>query len=98
MFASDEFKQWHALWQARLNRQHAFNMSPQELMRRYNPALIPRNHRVEEALEAAENGDYNYMNSLLEALANPYGHLPQQEEYSAPPGPSACGYRTFCGT
>ena len=99
LFAGSEFSEWHALWQARLKRQDVTNISPQALMRITNPTLIPRNHRVEEALEAAVNQtDYSYMNRLLGALADPYAHTAEQKEYSAPPGPSACDYRTFCGT
>ncbi|MED4953632.1 hypothetical protein P9747_02560, partial [Paenibacillus macerans] len=63
------------------------------------PALIPRNHRGEEALEAAvERGDYSVMDRFLGALANPFAHAPEQAGYAAPPAPTACPYRTFCGT
>ncbi len=98
MFQSADFGQWHRLWQARLSRQDDKKHSSNELMRNSNPALIPRNHRVEEALEAAAEGDYSFMHALLSALSKPYEHSPEQKEYSEPPGPSACGYRTFCGT
>jgi uncharacterized protein YdiU (UPF0061 family) len=97
LFESSEFQGWHARWQARLGRQYS-NISPEGRMRRSNPAIIPRNHRVEEALEAAVSADYSVMVKLLNALAAPYAHMPEQEEYAAPPGPSACRYRTFCGT
>ena len=60
-----------------------------------NPAVIPRNHRVEEALASAENGDFAVMNKLLDALRNPYE---DSEEYSQPPEPNTCKYQTFCGT
>ena len=64
-----------------------------------NPSIIPRNHRVEEALEAAvTNGDYSIMEKLLEALANPYAYSTDQEDYCAPPAPTNRPYRTFCGT
>jgi uncharacterized protein YdiU (UPF0061 family) len=59
-----------------------------------NPAVIPRNHRVEEALTAAEHGDFSVMHKLLAALRNPY----EASEYSAPPAPATCRYKTFCGT
>jgi len=98
LFESKEFNEWHKLWQERLLRQHETKQTWQELMRRSNPAMIPRNHRVEEALEAAAGGDYGYLHRLLGVLKNPYEHSPEQAEYSEPPGPSACGYRTFCGT
>jgi uncharacterized protein YdiU (UPF0061 family) len=98
LFQSGEFNEWHKLWQARLSRQVETKQSSNELMRNSNPALIPRNHRVEEALEAAAGGDYSFMHRLLNALASPYEHTPLQAEYFKPPGPSACGYKTFCGT
>ncbi|UUZ92727.1 hypothetical protein LJK87_46800 [Paenibacillus sp. P25] len=71
----------------------------QELMRSSNPAVIPRNHRVEEALDAAvKQGDYSVMERSLEVLSCPFAHSPEQAEYAAPPAPSARPYRTFCGT
>jgi uncharacterized protein YdiU (UPF0061 family) len=60
-----------------------------------SPAVIPRNHRVEEALAAAEKGNLTVMDNLLEALRKPYE---DSETYGSPPAPSACRYRTFCGT
>lgn len=67
-------------------------------MRNSNPAVIPRNHRVEEALEAAvEKEDYSVMNRLLHVLSNPYEHSDEQFEYATLPK-STTPYRTFCGT
>src|SRR5690606_32004958 len=63
LFSSEEFKQWHQAWQARLDRQEESREAAQQLMQRSNPAVIPRNYRVEEALAAAEKqGDYSVMN------------------------------------
>ncbi len=99
LFANREFHEWHAQWQQRLSRQNESDAACRTLMQKNNPALIPRNHRVEEALGAAVNqSDYNPMNRLMDALAKPFAHLPGQAEYAAPPGPAACAYRTFCGT
>jgi len=53
LFGSTELTKWHELWQARLCWQQESKASSLQLMRNSNPALIPRNHRVEEALEAA---------------------------------------------
>lgn len=98
-FNTQDFHQWHEVWQARLNQQPQSKEQFHQLIKDNNPALIPRNHRVEEALEAAEKrGDYSVMNRLLNALSNPYDHRPDQREYASPPAPSACPYRTFCGT
>ena len=90
---------WHDRWQARLERQREPQDASRRLMRASNPAVIPRNHRVEAALEAAvQHGDYSVMASLLGALACPYAYSPGQADYAAPPAPSAGRYRTFCGT
>lgn len=96
---TQEFEKWHELWQARLSRQQESKDNAHQLMRNSNPAVIPRNHRVEEALEAAvEQGDYRVMERLLDVLANPYAHAPEQADYCKPPAPSTSPYRTFCGT
>jgi serine/tyrosine/threonine adenylyltransferase len=99
LFKAPEFIQWHEKWQARLGRQGQSKASSHELMRNSNPAVIPRNHRVEEALAAAKNqGDYSAMERLLDVLSKPYGHLPEQEEYCTLPAPTTRPYQTFCGT
>ncbi|MMZ58412.1 hypothetical protein D1872_203930 [compost metagenome] len=99
LFGTPEFAQWHELWQARLGRQQESKASSHQLMRNSNPALIPRNHRVEAALEAAvKQGDYSVMEQLLEVLSSPYAHSPEQADYSTLPAPSTRPYRTFCGT
>lgn len=99
LFGTSEFNQWHELWRARLSRQQESKESSYELMRSSNPAIIPRNHRVEEALEAAvEQGDYSVMQRLLQVLSRPYAHSCEQAEYSTLPAPSNRPYRTFCGT
>jgi uncharacterized protein YdiU (UPF0061 family) len=68
-------------------------------MNAHNPAVIPRNHRVEEALAAAvERADYTVMQKLLEVLSQPFRDLPEDSGYQMPPPPSAEPYRTFCGT
>jgi uncharacterized protein YdiU (UPF0061 family) len=66
-------------------------------MRRHNPAFIPRNHKVEEALDAAMGRDYSVMERLLDVLRAPYAYDRELPDYSAPPR-DARGYRTFCGT
>ncbi|MEF3302544.1 protein adenylyltransferase SelO [Paenibacillus sp. GYB003] len=99
MSGSPEFARWCERWRARQGRQQPSQASSHGLMRSSNPAVIPRNHRVEEALEAAvERGDYSVMEKLLGVLSSPFAHTPEQEAYAAPPEPSACPYRTFCGT
>jgi uncharacterized protein YdiU (UPF0061 family) len=99
LFGAAEFTKWQELWQARLSRQQQSKEVSIQLMRNSNPAIIPRNHRVEEALQAAvQQEDYSVMERLLKALSNPYAYSPEQDEYSALPKESARPYRTFCGT
>ncbi|GKS11703.1 UPF0061 protein [Paenibacillus chitinolyticus] len=96
---AEEFTRWHELWQARRGRQPESAAASHELMRSSNPAVIPRNHRVEEALEAAvEQGDYSVMERLLAVLASPFAHSPEQTVYSTLPEACDSPYRTFCGT
>lgn len=99
LFATTEFAQWHDMWIARLSKQEESKESSYQLMRSSNPSIIPRNHRVEEALEVAvKEGDYSVMEKLVKVLSTPYVYTSEQEEYSKLPPPSNCPYRTFCGT
>lgn len=99
LFTAPQFTEWHSAWQTRLYRQEESVEAIHQLMRDSNPAVIARNHRVEEALEAAElRGDYSILHQLLAVLANPYAHSPEQETYTQPPGPTSGFYQTFCGT
>ncbi len=68
-------------------------------MRRVNPEFIPRNHRVQAALDtAAESGDLEPFRKLLAILQRPYEHQPDAAEYAQPPPPSEQVFQTFCGT
>ncbi len=99
LFQSLEFKNWHKLWKDRLAKQQQSDTDITELMKRNNPYIIPRNHRVEEALEAAEqHGDYSVMERLLKVLSTPFSYSGKPEEYTSPPPPSSQPYQTFCGT
>jgi uncharacterized protein YdiU (UPF0061 family) len=98
VFHDLEFSQWYERWQTRLARQQESPDASQALMRAHNPAVIPRNHRVEEALAAAGEGDFTVLEKLLEVLANPYEDRPEHGEYRRLPPPSTCAYKTFCGT
>lgn len=98
-YGTTGFTEWYEQWQARLSRQQESKAEAQQRMKNHNPAVIPRNHRVEEALQAAvEQEDYSVMEELLQALSNPYAHTPDQTKYSTLPEPSDCPYQTFCGT
>ncbi|HEY4391014.1 MAG TPA: YdiU family protein [Paenibacillus sp.] len=98
LFRAPEFVKWRELWKERLGRKQESEMSSVELMRNSNPSIIPRNHRVEAALDAAtEQGDFSVMERLLNALSNPYAYSEEQMEYCALPEWTK-PYRTYCGT
>lgn len=69
-------------------------------MKDNNPSIIPRNHRVEEALSGAvDKGDYSLFRELLSALSNPYEYSLSQDKFTELPSSSFCSsYKTFCGT
>lgn len=99
LFSAAEFSEWHQRWQERAGRQEESKASSYQLMQDNNPAVIPRNHRVEEALSAAvDRGDYSVMEQLLHVLSNPYTQSPELTDYCTGPDPSNGRYRTFCGT
>ena len=99
LFKKEAFQSWYQRWQERLSRQNESKETVVNVMKRSNPAVIPRNHRVEEALDAAvKNGDYSVMEKLLDILSDPYSYTTEQEEYCTLPAPSGKPYQTFCGT
>ena len=67
-------------------------------MNRVNPAYVPRNHLVEEALSAATGGDLGPFTELLQVVGAPYDERPGLERYAAPTPAGSGSYRTFCGT
>lgn len=96
-FIDPAFLAWHEKWAARLGRQRQSSTEVVETMRANNPTVIPRNHKVEEALSAAVQGDLTATHRLLEILATPYAAT-ADSEYTAPPPQGGAPYQTFCGT
>lgn len=97
---------WAQDWQDRLSRDpdlsNAAGLSnapgPKALMLAANPAYIPRNHRIEAAIQAAVAGDYTPFHRLNEILAQPFTDQPGAEAFALPPTPDEEVRRTFCGT
>lgn len=99
IFHSEEFKKWNEKYENRLNRQEESRDQSKELMKKSNPAAIPRNHLVEEVLSAASNdGNYKPLYSLLDALSRPYDHLNIDDKYTKTPKATSIHYKTYCGT
>lgn len=98
-FNQPRFRSWHESWQTRLKRSGRPDSAITNTMANANPYVIPRNHRVEEALDAATyRNDLDPLHRLLKAIRSPY--LPTQEnaDYDSPPAPTQQVYQTFCGT
>lgn len=98
LVGKEEFDLWLNLWSHRLETQGKSKEEIMALMKENNPAVIPRNHRVEEALKAAvEEGNFAVMDELMKVLKNPYDYSKEQEKYSQVPKIEK-KYKTFCGT
>jgi uncharacterized protein YdiU (UPF0061 family) len=96
--AVDEYASWHRRWRERLARQETPVPALIERMQRKNPAIVPRNLHVEQALAAAELGDISFLERLVAALADPFSERPGIEAYRQPLDAGGRCYRTFCGT
>ena len=90
---------WMPSWRERTARDPQSETERLALMQSANPAYIPRNHLVEEMIQAAvERGDYAPFRRMLGVLSNPYREQDGAERFGEAPGPSEKVYRTFCGT
>lgn len=93
------FDDWLHRWRTRLRDCEAPSAEIADAMREVNPAVIPRNHRVNEAIEdAVERGDYEAFHTLTEVLENPFEYPENHEELIRPPAPNEAIEATFCGT
>ncbi len=90
------FDIWMQTWQRRTVHDDA--KSRADMMQRANPAFIPRNHRLEQLITAAEDGDLAPFNTLMRVLAKPYDDQPEYAKYALPPQPKDVVHKTFCGT
>ena len=99
LYQDEQFQSWLQRWQERQAKNSESPEVVKESMRQHNPAIIPRNHRVEAALSAAEReADFSILHSLLDALAEPYEDHDKYFEYRDPPKPAEKVRQTFCGT
>jgi uncharacterized protein YdiU (UPF0061 family) len=94
-----DFDRWAQSWRRRLADQDAAEPDRRAAMRAVNPAFIPRNHRVQAVISAAEErSDYAKLDELLTVLATPYDDQPDFAAYAEPPQPDEIVRQTFCGT
>jgi len=89
------WESWAPDWQARLAREPGDSAAT---MRATNPAVIARNHRVEEMIAAAVEGDFAPFHRLMAVLAKPFDDGPETDAFATPPRPEERVRQTFCGT
>jgi serine/tyrosine/threonine adenylyltransferase len=91
-------EEWRRDWQERLAHDPQTPDERAAAMRRVNPAFIPRNHRVQAALDAADAGDYTLVRTLIAILRCPFDEQADAAAYGQPPQPAERVLQTFCGT
>ncbi|MGX9350532.1 protein adenylyltransferase SelO [Shimia sp. W99] len=91
----DAFDAWNKRWRTRLESE---TQDPVAAMNAANPALIPRNHRIEEMIAAAVNGDYRPFDRLMRALSTPFADPGDAADLTRPPSENERVHATFCGT
>ena len=96
-YEDEDFKKWKKRWNDRLKTNNNTPEKSLKLMRSANPIVIPRNHKVEEVLEAAEKNNFKPITRLVEILKDPYSQQKNIINYQIPSN-SEKKYQTFCGT
>jgi uncharacterized protein YdiU (UPF0061 family) len=92
------FTEWVLKWRQRLAAEDIAPADRAAAMKSVNPAFIPRNHRIQEVITAAQCGDFTRFDELMTVLSKPYEDQPRYAEYLNPPKPDEVVHRTFCGT
>ena len=98
IYKNNDFINWKNEWKKRSELNNSTKEKQTKLMKSNNPTVIPRNHKVEEALVEADKGNLDKMKKLLTILKNPYDNQNKTEEYQLPAPLSNEKYQTFCGT
>ena len=98
VYNNENFLLWKKRWQKRLKINNNTPEKYFKLMRSVNPLIIPRNHKVEEALESANNNDLTLVKALTKILEKPYENQENIAQYQSPAPIKDKKYQTFCGT
>ena len=96
-YEDKDFQNWKIRWSERLKTNNNTPEKYLKLMKTVNPLIIPRNHNVEEVLEAAEKDNLKPINEFIEVLKDPYNKKNNINDYQNPSN-SDEKYQTFCGT
>jgi serine/tyrosine/threonine adenylyltransferase len=94
----ENLKDFYSKWKIRIDKQNRDKQEVLTLMRKNNPVVIPRNHKVEESLKEAHKGNLLSLNNLLNALKDPYTERGDLTLYQQPAPDNEKKYKTFCGT
>ncbi len=94
----EEARQWVKKWFDRLSHESISPIERSQRMCACNPLIIPRNHRVEEAIAAAVQSDYSPFENLISAISDPYSDTQLESNYHIPPTSAQIVSQTFCGT
>ena len=95
---SKEINAWLDNWQSRLSCEEINKENIFSFINNTNPAYIPRNHRIEEMINRALEGDFSFFNRLNDIIDAPFSDQKQHEEYKKPPKENEIVAQTFCGT
>jgi uncharacterized protein YdiU (UPF0061 family) len=97
--AAAAFAEWRERWTQRLSRQPQTQVDVVNLLRTSNPAFIPRNHRIEQIIEAAiDREDFSRFHEMTDVLSRPFDEQTDHEFYARPPQHEERVLQTFCGT
>ena len=98
IYNDENFLTWKERWKERLKLNNNTPEKYLSLMKSVNPLVIPRNHKVEEVLESANNNDLSPLKKLINVLEKPYEKTKENIDYQSPAPVSDKKYKTFCGT
>ncbi len=96
IYNNKDYISWSNRWQKRILINNNSKDKSLNLMKKSNPIVIPRNHKVEEALKAANVNNIEPMKKLLSILSKPYENQKNIEHFQSPSNDKE--YQTFCGT
>lgn len=92
------FQDFYQSWQKRVQNQDLDTETIKREMNRVNPVFIPRNHKIEQVIEAGLRGDFSLFHEMNEVLEKPYEEQEEFSSYKLPPRPEEVVKATFCGT
>ena len=98
IYNDENFLTWKERWKERLKLNNNTPEKYLSLMKSVNPLVVPRNHKVEEVLESANNNDLSPLKKLINVLEKPYEKTKENIDYQSPAPVSDKKYKTFCGT